>query len=183
MKRLLSISVALMLAISLQAQSNVTSFMGVPVNGSKTKVIQQLKSKGLVAGVGDIDMMGVVDGRICLVNILTHKSKAYRIMVIEKDATTDVNAIIKRYNNLIETYRNDSTMTEYEYNRAVTSRDMPFYEDYIHSGVYYAEFFQKSGEPELYDRRVSFEISDEFGGFRIVTCYDNIHNMPEGDNE
>ena len=46
MKKILSVLMLLLLSISIYAQQNVTKFLGIPVDGSKTAMIQKLKEKG-----------------------------------------------------------------------------------------------------------------------------------------
>ena len=46
MKKLLTLTMLLIVAGTLRAQTDVTRFLGIPVDGSKTEMIQKLKEKG-----------------------------------------------------------------------------------------------------------------------------------------
>ena len=100
-------------------------------------------------------------------------------MVVEEDSTDNVNDAVEKFNTLLDAYRNDEKRyTEYEYNYPIPDRAEETNEGYINSGWYYAEFFQVC-KPQNYSRRVSLRISDEYGGYRIVTTYDNVYNLDE----
>ena len=46
MKHILTIGLAIMLSLTALAQSNVTQFLGIPIDGTKSAMIQKLKNKG-----------------------------------------------------------------------------------------------------------------------------------------
>lgn len=179
MKRLLAIALSSMLAASLSAQGNITSFLGIPVNGTKAEVTQKLIEQGAVK-VKDGLLISGIDQMAFLIRIKTHKGKVYRISLIDTKGTKDVKTALDRYNSLIDSYRgNTCGYTEYEHNSFVIFNDEATAERHIHEGDYYAEFFQVA-DPQLYNRKVGFTITDEFGDYRIERIYDNIYNMPEG---
>lgn len=179
MKRILTIAMTLMLALYVQAQGSVTSFLGIPVDGSRATMVKELVKKGFVRKSNDrLDC--VIEGVPYIVKIMTNKGRVCRISLIEKEGTEDVSLAVEKYNALIEWYRNSKDYTEYEYNDPIRSSDNLTYERYICEGWYYAEFFQVC-DPQLYSKRVSFKLSDEYGDYRIVRCYDNIYNLPEGE--
>ena len=62
MKKLLSLFVMPMLSIALHAQHNVTKFLGIPVDGTKTSMIQKLKNKGFTYDVKRDRMLGEFNG-------------------------------------------------------------------------------------------------------------------------
>ena len=181
MKRFFSITLAFLLALSLQAKNPITTFLGIPVGGTKSEMISKLKEKGVLTEAGS-EMRCSISGVPYIVKIMTDKNKVYRISLTEVAGTDDVCKAVAKYNELIEQFRNnDRKYTEYESNDLIHECDSPKYRHYIHEGWCYAEFFQVS-DPQLYSKRVSFKISDEYGDFRIVRCYDNIYNMPKGLN-
>lgn len=47
MKKLLSITMLLISSLFIYAQQDVTKFLGIPVDGSKSEMIQKLKAKGI----------------------------------------------------------------------------------------------------------------------------------------
>ena len=174
MKRILNIIMMTMLALTTQAQQSITEFMGIPVDGSKTSLIKKLKNKGVV------NMQCIMDNIDYNIKIYDHKGKVYRISLIEKKGTDDPCVAVKKYNDLVTRYKNDTRdYTEYESNDLIREANSQRYKRFISEGFYYAEFFQVC-VPQLYSRRVSIKISDEDGDYRLVNSYYNIYNMPEG---
>ncbi len=57
MKRIFLLVVLLTTSISLFAQKDVTKFMGIPVDGLKPEMIQNLKEKGFVSSEDDKDIL------------------------------------------------------------------------------------------------------------------------------
>ena len=46
MKKILIVTLSLLLSTVIFAQNNVTQFLGIPVDGSKSAMIEKLKAKG-----------------------------------------------------------------------------------------------------------------------------------------
>ena len=57
MKRLLVFGMALMLSAVAFSQKDVTKFLGIPVDGSKSAMIQKLKAKGFESSVYKSDIL------------------------------------------------------------------------------------------------------------------------------
>ena len=112
MKKFLTVAVTLMLALSMYAEKDVTKFLGIPVDGTKSEMISKLKAKGFTSTSYDKEILeGEFNGQDVLVFIVTNNNKVYRIMV--SDATFLGESDIKiRFNNLCyqfqqnERYRN-----------------------------------------------------------------------------
>lgn len=175
--RFFSIVLLMMASLAVPAQK-ATVFMGVKVDGSKSDVVRKLKSAGFSDGTKPYDLTGEVNGKMSEVSILTHKGKVWRIEVRDYSPYASADDAVRRYNRLIDVFRKDNSYTEYEQNPYTSETERTFFEEYIREGFYYAEFFQRS-RPELYERLVSFQIVEDADEYRIVTCYDNIHNRPE----
>lgn len=60
MKRLFSIAVLCMLFSAACAQSDVTTFLGIPVDGTKPEMIQKLRAKGYTAIPNEEDMVAML---------------------------------------------------------------------------------------------------------------------------
>lgn len=179
MKKIVFAFLMTLAPMSLLAQKNITTFMGIPVNGTKSSVVAKLKSRGFVKDGHDC-LKGEIENIPYLVRVMTDRGRVYRISVVEEKGTDDVSLAVARYNSLLDWFRKDSNYTEYEYNPYIYPSDNLKYEKKIADGWYYAEFFQKE-EPQLYSRLVSFRITDEYGDYRIERCYENIYNSPERD--
>ena len=46
MKKILSLAVLLAFSLAMYAQKDVTKFLGIPVDGTKSEMIKKLKEKG-----------------------------------------------------------------------------------------------------------------------------------------
>lgn len=88
MKYLFSITILLIFSIIANAQRDVTKFLGIPVDGSKTAMIQKLKAKGFQVVPGSDGMKGEFNGEEVALNIKTNKNKVCRIGVAELNTYT-----------------------------------------------------------------------------------------------
>ncbi|MDE5632420.1 MAG: hypothetical protein K2I54_06395, partial [Muribaculaceae bacterium] len=67
---------AFLFTLSVIAQNDVTQFLGIPVDGSKSEVITKLKSKGFKATSLNNDVLeGEFNGDNVYVNIFTNGDK------------------------------------------------------------------------------------------------------------
>lgn len=109
MKRLLFIVLAMIATItSFAQQKDVTSFLGIPVDGTKTEMKQKLIAKGFVPKeIGDFERLeGEFNGHDVKVYIATNNNKVYRIMLADKN-TVDEAQIKIRFNNLVKQFENN----------------------------------------------------------------------------
>lgn len=151
MKRLLALCLACVLALGAAAQADVTTFMGIPVDGTKAAMRQALARKGFTPlDVGDLDVFnGEFNGSEVNVHIGINKSKVCRIMVC--DAVRRGEAAIKnRFNNLITEFAGTGRYLVSEDNAAIPDRENISYEMTVNKKMYDAEFWQMP-RPELLD--------------------------------
>ena len=80
MKRFFTFSLTIMLAFSALAQKNVTQFLGIPIDGTKTAMIQKLKAKGFTYDTKNDVLNGQFNGREVILGVVTNNNKVYRIM-------------------------------------------------------------------------------------------------------
>ena len=109
MKRLLFIVLAMIATItSFAQQKDVTSFLGIPVDGTVSSMKQKLVSKGFVPKkVGTNEFLeGEFNGTDVHVWIATNNNKVYRIMLCDKN-TVDEAQIKIRFNNLVKQFENN----------------------------------------------------------------------------
>lgn len=57
MKKLLLLAAVLMLSIAMNAQEDVTKFLGIPVDGTKSEMIKKLLKKGFERSDFDRDIL------------------------------------------------------------------------------------------------------------------------------
>ena len=149
--------------------------MGVPVTGQQDSMRQKLLHKGCYTDKNSV-LKGVVDGSLCTIIINAEKGKVQSITAVEDKSTTDEQLAVERFNYLIEYYKNNPDYTEFEANDFITPVRQAEAKKYIAEGWFYAEFFQTTAN-QKYTRRMSFKLSNEYGGYRIVRCYDNSNEI------
>lgn len=105
MKRIIIFGLTILIAFVSFAQNDVTQFLGIPVDGTRTAMIQKLKAKGFTYNTQRDCMEGEFNGNDVFVYIVTYKNKVWRIMVMEKYSTTNEADIRIRFNNLCGQFR------------------------------------------------------------------------------
>lgn len=88
-------------------RDNVIHFMGVPIDGSKAKVVRGLKKQGFVRSKLYPSLLeGEFNGRDMLLHVLTHKDKVYSIALVDAMASNEVDIKIA-YNTLFQQIQNN----------------------------------------------------------------------------
>lgn len=116
-----------LLAVSMYAQKDVTTFLGIPVDGYKSEMKQKLISKGYVPKkIGDNEFFeGEFNGVDVHIYIATNNNKVYRIMLC--DANTRSEADIKiRFNTLVSQFQNNKRYTSLEDYTLSESEDISY---------------------------------------------------------
>ena len=103
MKKVLSIIAMVLCTLAMSAQEKeITKFLGIPVDGSKTEMKQKLIEKGFtpktIDGMDDF-LEGEFNGTNVRVFIATNNNKVWRIMVCDKSSYSEGEIKI-RFNNL-----------------------------------------------------------------------------------
>ena len=108
MKKLLLSVIAIIVSITSFAQEkNVTKFLEIPVDGTKTEMIAKLKEKGFTSTEYDKDVLeGEFNGADVYLHIATNNNNVYRIMVSDKNTTNETNIKI-RFNKLCQQFNNN----------------------------------------------------------------------------
>ena len=101
MKKTISgIILALISVCAAYAQKDVTHFLGIPIDGSKSAMIQKLKVKGFKANPYNKDVLeGEFNGMDVNVHVVTNGVKVWRIMLCDANFV-DERSIQIRFNNL-----------------------------------------------------------------------------------
>lgn len=90
------------------AQTDVTNFLGIPVDGKKSDMMSKLKSKGFTQSpYAEGVLTGKFNGMDVNVHIATNNDKVCRIMVCDAN-TMDEASIRIRFNVLCEQFKNSS---------------------------------------------------------------------------
>lgn len=143
MKRLLFIVLAMIATItSFAQQKDVTSFLGIPVDGTVLSMKQKLVSKGFVPKkVGTNEFLeGEFNGCNVHVYIRTNNNKVYRIMVADNN-TVDEAQIKIRFNNLVSQFENNKRYISLGKYTLSDEEDIS-YEMTVHNKDYEAAFYQ-----------------------------------------
>ena len=142
MKKLLFSLLATLLTLSLYAQNDVTTFLGIPVDGFKSEMRQKLIAKGFTPKkVGNNEYLeGEFNGTDVHIFIATNNNKVYRIMVC--DANTQDEANIKiRFNKLVNQFENNKRYTALDQYTISDTEDIS-YEMLFHKKTFDALFYQ-----------------------------------------
>ena len=180
MKRLIIIILALFagIAISAQTNSNVLKFMGIPVDGSKTQVIQKLKEKGFKYDSINDCLIGQFNGCNSDIFISTNKNKVDRIVV--KTLTTLSTADIRvSYNSFLQQFNTNNKYVASEENERISEDEDISYEMRAHDKRYEAVFYLKEN---ITQGMVWFMIYRSFAEYSIAIYYDNLNNRPNGED-
>ncbi len=138
--------VTLTSSLNLYAQEDVTTFLGIPINGSKSEMINKLKEKGFkINQYGQDILTGEFNGTNVNLHIGTNNNKVYRIMVADAN-TLNESDIKVRFNNLCQQFQNNSKYTFAISNSAfkISESEDISYEMSVKNKRYEAIFYQTS---------------------------------------
>ena len=144
MKNLLTVVMLFVFSTALYAQKDVTKFLGIPVDGTKTAMIQKLKAKGFTPSTWDKNILeGEFNGFDVNVHIVTNNNKVWRIMLADK-ITQDETGIKIRFNELCRQFENNKkykSMTDKE--QTIPDDEDLSYEMTVNNKRYEAVYYQQ----------------------------------------
>lgn len=180
MKQLITMILTLFVSIAISAQtnSNVLKFMGIPVDGSKTEVIQKLKEKGFKYDSTNDCLTGRFNGGESNIFVSTNKNKVDRIYVCDATATNEANIRIN-YNNLLYQFNNNSKYITVVENKPIPEDEDISYEMLVHNKRYEAVFYLKEN---ITQGKVWFMIVEFYRKYYIAIFYENLNNRPNGED-
>ena len=134
-------------SLFIYAQQDVTKFLGIPVDGSKSEMIQKLKAKGYTSSPLDKDVLvGEFNGADVNIHVVTNNNKVYRRMICDVN-NIDERAIQIRFNRLCEQFVNNSKYSSLPLEEYMIPDDEDIsYEITVHKKRYEAVFYQKTDE-------------------------------------
>ncbi len=141
MKSWFSIAMLLMFSITVHAQQDVTRFLGIPVDGSKSEMIQKLKEKGFRYDPTENFLTGEFNGVDVRIYVVTTKNKVSRIGVADVNTVDETNIRI-RFNNLCEQFADNPKYTSLADNCMIPEDEDISYEMLVHDKRYEAIFHQ-----------------------------------------
>lgn len=161
MKRTIIFLTMAFFAITIYAQKDVTTFLGIPVDGYKSEMKQKLIAKGFVPKkVGDSEHLeGEFNGTDVNIYIGTNNNKVYRIAVC--DANTRSEADIKiRFNNLVKQFENNKRYITFD-DYTLPESERISYEMTVNNKVYDANFYQVPDMEKLDTLALVNQVRDE----------------------
>lgn len=141
--RLSFIVISLLLPIIMFAQKDVTTFLGIPVDGYKSEMRKKIIAKGFTPNKydGTEFFEGEFNGTDVHLFIGTNNNKVYRIMLCDVKTRSEADIII-RFNNLIHQFEKNERYISILDESIPDSEDIS-YEMMVHNKVYDAHFYQK----------------------------------------
>lgn len=166
MKKILFSLLAILLSLSTYAQKDVTTFLGIPIDGTKAEMRQKLIAKGFTSlKVGDNECFkGEFNGTDVHIYIGTNNNKVYRLAIF--DANTQDEAQIKiRFNNLVSQFENNKRYIALEKYTISEAEDISF-EMSANAKNFDAEYYQKPDinkiDTAILKNKLREQLSDKF---------------------
>ena len=139
------ITMLLLASVTAHAQKDVTKFLGIPVDGTKTEMKEKLIAKGFTYKSRPEHFEGEFNGRDVNVYIATNNNKVWRIMV--SDANTCNETEIKiRFNNLCEQFAKNQKYVATNFGTSdftLSDKEDISYEMLVHNKRYQASYYQR----------------------------------------
>lgn len=185
MKKILFIAFLVVASLTVNAQVN---FMGIPVDGTATEMIQQLKKKGFQETAEKFEMegkqlpllKGTFNGTQVHLFVCTNHKKVYRIYLAET-RTHDKSSIILEFNTWFRQFYNNKKYVLVEGEKIPQNEDVS-YEMTHHNKLYDAYFYQIVPDGIIGGNVVWFRIAEYYGEYYLTIYYDNEINKANGED-
>lgn len=206
MKKIILITAMTILSLMAIAQNNdsiavmemidndITTFLGIPVTGTKSEVESKILAKGYEwrqDRSGTKCLYGQFNGKDVGIVVVTNHDKVYRIY-IQYLNTMDEGDIKREFNNLVAQFEDNERYEKPEKDQRLGDNVDISYEMTCEHKRFIAEFYQKNKKIELshivvdglnfQNKKVWFMISRQGTDYYIAMYYDNLWNMPNGED-
>ena len=136
------------------AQNDVTKFMGIPIDGTKNKMIKQLQSKGFKLVNKKLGILkGEFNGRDSEIYIITNRNKVNRIYVCDRHSSTNEKYIISRFNRIVKQFcENENYIIPFEYsieNYIIPDSEYQLWENIKYNNKEYEAHFIQSPDYDI----------------------------------
>ena len=133
-------------ALAIYAQEKeITKFLGIPVDGTKAAMKQELISKGFIPKTvqGNDYLEGEFNGQDVHVFIATNNNKVWRIMLCDKNTFSETDIKI-RYNNLCRQFKKNEKYVpaDFKLDQTIPDDEDISYEMSVNNKRYQAAFYQ-----------------------------------------
>lgn len=174
MKNIFLLWLTLFIGTALNAQPSITSFLGIPVDGSKPDMISSLVSKGFAYDSIHDQLIGQYCGSDVYVMPVTNNGRVYRIYVQDR-AICRAADIKARFNGLCRKFGQDSDYSaDNQSTEIAPSVDIASQIKY-HDKVFRASYYQHGDK----SNPVWFMITERYGRYYISMYFDNLRNLPD----
>lgn len=169
MKKLLLTISLLLSTLTINAQTEVTKFLGIPIDGTKPEMMRKLKAKGFTESplnpyLSEEVLEGEFNGYDVNVHIVTNNNKVYRIMLAD-NAHVSANQIRARFNRLVYQFENNDNY-HYANDYSIPEDEDIAYEMLVHNKQYEALYYQ-------YKQPINDEITDDMSMDEYMSILDN----------
>ena len=149
-KTLILCTTLLTLSVLCSAQDRALKFLGIPVDGYKSEMIQKLRDEGYTYSKdGDEDVLtGEFNGTDVNIYIVTNKNKIWRVYIADDD-TRDEYQIKLRFNTLCEQFEKNPRYTAISEDQKIPMDEDISYEMNVNDKRYEAAFYQIPDDPNL----------------------------------
>lgn len=176
MKKIILMMIAMTISFASFAQNkDVTTFLGIPVDGTASSMKQKLVSKGFVPKkVGTNEFLeGEFNG--CNVNVWigTNNNKVYRIMLCDKN-TVDEAQIKIRFNNLVKQFENNKRYHAFA-DYSLSDKEDISYEMGINNKEYVAYYLQDP-DFENIDAQIQTAIEEKYSAEELKNPSETVKN-------
>lgn len=182
MKKTLLFALLVISGLTIFAQQrDVTKFLGIPVDGTKSEMIQKLKAKGFRWNMEAELLEGEFNGRDVAISIVTNNNNVYRIVVIDAISSTETSIKI-RFNTLCNQFtNNDKYMALSDY--TIDEDEDISYGISVKNKRYEAAYYQVSNIEEIKNEiiRDTIEIFKYYAKNGVTR--DEIANLSEEQNQ
>ena len=161
MKNLFLMTMSLLFSMAAHAQQDVTRFLGIPVDGSKSEMIHRLKEKGFQYNQSTGALRGEFNGLEVDIYIATNNNKVCRIMVCDAN-NIDERSIQIRFNKLCEQFKNNSKYLSLEENQTISEDEDISYEMLVHDKRYEAIFHQLAFDEKGWTAKSDAELLSKY---------------------
>ena len=142
MKHLFLLLFMMLYCTTMNAQKDVTTFLGIPVDGTKTEMRQKLIAKGFTPKNvrGDDFLEGEFNGTAVRIFIATNNNKVCRLMVSDRFTVDEANVKV-RFNKLVSQFENNKRYF-YLDKHAISDEEDISYEMKVNKKNFDALFYQ-----------------------------------------
>ena len=194
MRKFLTLLAMIAISASVFAQKEVTKFMGIPVDGSPTEMIEKLKAKGfttdeyalLAVKLGSVDwdgpevLTGRFNGEYVRLYLNVGTNNVWRISLVDKNSRDETQIKI-RFNTLVRQFEGNGKYVPFVDEQTIADDEDISYQMTVNKKQYQAGFVQKGEDGTVDEKRfVWFTIGEGSDGYVIYMFYDNKYNQADG---